>query len=306
VGGTAEITHVGKMLGIGRIFVAPNGANLISMSQLTSEGASFRGDNKELIVEDNKGKEIFRAKSTESHRGLYVMNGDEFRIACAKISKDAKAYFSDFVDGAGKHQSYVLTYNGLVKRTHFNAEVLSRAKAARDLHKQMGHPSDLALGNALDHGAYPELNLTSRDLMAANDYYGACNACLEGKMVGDPENPAGREPVREIGEYISVDLIPARGATLGGNMHMLISRDRLSSYAMCVPMKTKETENVLAALEAIKNFYKSYGHEVKKFVFDNEVVFRSVKKSVDYASCVYTPTDLHNKHVERLVRECCN
>jgi hypothetical protein len=55
------------------------------------------------------------------------------------------------VDGAGNRQSYVMTYNGLVKRTHFNAEIMSRAKSARDLHKQMGHPSDLALGNALDH-----------------------------------------------------------------------------------------------------------------------------------------------------------
>jgi hypothetical protein len=81
----------------------------------------------------------------------------------------------------------------------------------------MGHPSDLALGNALDHGVYPELNLTSRDLMAANDYYGTCNACLEGKMIADPETSVSREPVREIGEYISVDLIPAKAATLGGN-----------------------------------------------------------------------------------------
>jgi hypothetical protein len=39
VKGVAEITHVGKMLGIGRIFVAPNGANLISISQLTAGGA---------------------------------------------------------------------------------------------------------------------------------------------------------------------------------------------------------------------------------------------------------------------------
>ena len=38
VGGTTEITHTGKMLGIGRIFVAPNGANLISISQLTGGG----------------------------------------------------------------------------------------------------------------------------------------------------------------------------------------------------------------------------------------------------------------------------
>ncbi len=43
------------------------------------------------------------------------------------------------------------------------------------------------MGNALYNGAYPELNMTSRDLVAAADYYGACNACLEGKMVSDPE-----------------------------------------------------------------------------------------------------------------------
>ncbi len=88
-----------------------------------------------------------------------------------------------------------------------------------------------------------------------------------------------------------MDLLPAKAATLGGNMHLLISRDRLSSYAMCVPMKTKETESVLAALDIIKHFYKSHEHEVKKFVFDNEAVFRSVKRSVDYAQCMYTPTD---------------
>ncbi len=43
VGATATITHVGQMLGIGRVFVAPEGANLISMSQLANQGASFIG-----------------------------------------------------------------------------------------------------------------------------------------------------------------------------------------------------------------------------------------------------------------------
>jgi hypothetical protein len=56
VGGTAEITHTGKMLGIGRIFVAPSGANLINISQLANGGASFRGNDKELVVEDVQGR----------------------------------------------------------------------------------------------------------------------------------------------------------------------------------------------------------------------------------------------------------
>jgi hypothetical protein len=117
----------------------------------------------------------------------------------------------------------------------------------------MGHPSDDAQGNALDHG----FNLTSRDLLAASDYYVACNACLEGKMTADPQKRSEREPVREIGEHVPVDLIPAKRPSLGGNMHLMVSRGRLSSYFMYYPIKTKETENVLARLLCIKNFYES-------------------------------------------------
>jgi hypothetical protein len=81
-------------------------------------------------------------------------------------------------------QGYAMTWEGLVKRTHFNADTIGRAKAARELHRCMGHPSDTASGNALDNDAYPELNITSRDLAAAPDYY---DACLEGKMISDPD-----------------------------------------------------------------------------------------------------------------------
>ena len=151
VGGTAAITHIGKMLGIGRVFVAPEGANLISMSQLTNEGASFNGNKDELVVKDKEGLTMFVARPSVSHKGLYVMKGAEFREACSVINKRLEAYFSDFVDGAGVRQSYVMTMNGLVKRTHFNSDVISRAKEARDLHRRMGHPSDMSLGNALDN-----------------------------------------------------------------------------------------------------------------------------------------------------------
>ncbi len=159
MGGTAEITHIKRMLGIGRIFVAPSGANLISISQLTSNGGTFRGNDKELVVVDKNGKEMFRTEATNAHKGLYVMTGEAFRRECKAISLDMEAYFSDFEDAFGTRQHYVLTWNGLVKRTHFNADTLSRAKTARELHKQMGHSSDEALGNALDHGAYRDLNI---------------------------------------------------------------------------------------------------------------------------------------------------
>ncbi len=45
---------------------------------------TYRGsycDIDELVVEDKHGKEMVRAKTTKSHKGLYVMGGNEFRDA---------------------------------------------------------------------------------------------------------------------------------------------------------------------------------------------------------------------------------
>ncbi len=39
------------------------------------------------------GRVMFKAKTTKCNKGLYVMKGEEFRKACAKISEDAETYF---------------------------------------------------------------------------------------------------------------------------------------------------------------------------------------------------------------------
>ncbi len=52
MGGTATITYVGQMLGIDRVFVAPEGANLISVSQLAIKGRNFIRNKNEMIVRD--------------------------------------------------------------------------------------------------------------------------------------------------------------------------------------------------------------------------------------------------------------
>ncbi len=70
VGGTAAITHVGKMLGIGRVFVALEGANLIRVSQLAEAEASFSDDSSELVVRDKDGTEIFKSKPTKATKDL--------------------------------------------------------------------------------------------------------------------------------------------------------------------------------------------------------------------------------------------
>ncbi len=64
---TATITHIGKMLGIGRVFVTLDEANLISVLQLTNEGASLRivifrlcrrhGNKTELCYDNERARE---------------------------------------------------------------------------------------------------------------------------------------------------------------------------------------------------------------------------------------------------------
>ncbi len=73
---------------------------------------------------------------------------------------------------------------------------------------------------------------------------------------------------------------------------MIVSSDRLSSYVMCVSIKSKETSNLLGALSWINNFYRSHGHRVRRFVFDNEAVFKAVQREIDYAECAYTTSTL--------------
>ncbi len=111
------------MIGIERVFVATEGVNLISVSQLTEAGVTFSKDKKRLVVRDKDGVTMFEARPSQSYRGLYV-EGEDLRKACADVNARMVTYFSDFEDGVGTRQSYAMTWEGLVKRTHFNADTI--------------------------------------------------------------------------------------------------------------------------------------------------------------------------------------
>ncbi len=173
------------------------------MSQLTNDEATYSGNHRELFVKDKNGREMFRPKGTKTHGGLYVMKGEAFRKACRAISRKTEAFFSNFEDGTGSRQHYALTWNGLVKQTHFNADTLNRSKAARELHKQMKHPRHEDFEKRSKSWCISRTEYLSHRLLVANDYYGAFNTCLEGKMTANPEQE------REIGEY-ETDSVVAR------------------------------------------------------------------------------------------------
>jgi hypothetical protein len=45
---------------------------------------------------------MFEAKPSQGHRGLYIMEGEDFRKVCANVNARMVTYFSDFEDGVGR------------------------------------------------------------------------------------------------------------------------------------------------------------------------------------------------------------
>ena len=77
--------------------------------------------------------------------------------------------------------------------THINAEQRSRADAAKELHKDLHHPSDRSLCINLSTGKLPFSTLTCADVTLNRQLRGPCPHCAAGKF-RNPEHPPSTSP----------------------------------------------------------------------------------------------------------------
>ena len=191
----------------------------------------------------------------------------------------------------------------------FTTEERERAVRARRLHACQGHPSSHVLKLALDNALLDsEESLTGRDVDNADAIFGPCEACTEAKMTAPIEPQSQSSPANRVGEVLYADLhalTKDKRSSLGGHRQWLIGRDEKSGMPYAVGMTSKTQKCVCDALDSVIAYYNQYGHKVSKYVFDNEAVFISCgdhlrRKGVEP---VYTPSGMHNKRAERLVRE---
>ena len=270
-------THTGQHPVLGRVHVVPQAeATLISVPQLLKKGCRITGEGREMKIFSPSGKEIIRA--VKQFDGLYTIPLSSITAMSGLVHTDRQGH-------------------GL------NDQDISRAKQARALHKAQGHPGDDVMKNVLMYGLWPEMSLTGRDIDNANKLLGPCAACIEGKMVAPPEPSVPNVTATKVGEAIYVDLKQADSRTLGGNTQCLIARDKVSSYLLAIPIPHKTTGHVIEGLRSIIAFFLEHGHVVHRLVFDSERVFVSVDGLIPGIECSYTPAGMHNKTVERAIRE---
>lgn len=198
----------------------------------------------------------------------------------------------------------------MVSPRNYTAEERRRAMAVRILHKERGHPSDAVLATALDAHAYGNCPYTSADLRAANDIYGPCDACQQGKATWpeDHHPNQGPTPAIAIGELLHMDIsFFNEGATyLRGGKFTLISVEHLTAKIHVRHLPSKEATKVLyPAVMDIVGWYRKYGHVVKKIQCDPESCFAALGPLLarDGVELVLLPPGIHDKITERQVRD---
>jgi hypothetical protein len=162
-------------------------------------------------------------------------------------------------------------------------EQFLRARQVRDLHCVLGHPSDLALKNALRNGLIAGTRLTERDVDHARQSLGPCIACAAGKTVKEHFTHSEREPAASIGERVYGDVYFLAGKNAYENDRalvpvsacrtMLLVVDGYSGMLHIVRMNDKHASSIQKALNYVLAEYTKHGHRMHEFHCDNESVF---------------------------------
>ena len=140
-----------------------------------------------------------------------------------------------------------------------NTEI-ARAKEARRLHINHGHPSDSVLINALNERAYRGIDLVGRDVLNSNRLLGKCQACQEAKMQADHGTASMNIKSEYIGDTLYGDLIPLNTRCVGGYYHGILLVDAKTGFVTINGLRSKASATVKEVLYEVIAFYASHGH----------------------------------------------
>jgi len=277
-------SHKGTVLGdykIPAICVEDTVDNLFSLPDIANAGGSFYGDADGLIVFKSKQPVYKHADAilvfTRDTDGLW---------ACPPSSIS--------------HQKALNTRSD----RYFSAEERKRAKLFREMHETLGHPSDDALINGLHTGSFLNCSVTAQDAYNAQHIFGACDACLIGKMTAPTAPTSQSQPATSIGDVIHVDPVSYDEITIGGNKACLISVDERSDFVVGVNLKRESTDHVSQGLTEIISVYNAHGHKVNSVLSDHgsNLVASAVNLGLLGVRMNTTVPGQHSKRVERKIR----
>ena len=177
-----------------------------------------------------------------------------------------------------------------------------RFDAAISLHQALDHPSDSALCDALDNGAYSNCTVTSKDVRDARKFMGPCVSCLRGKMKAASSPTSESEACDVIGDTLHADIIFIRG-TGGKKLPYLLTVEHVTGFVLCGRLKSKRSADVIEMIRRVRAKYISFGWTVRNLRTDREIVFVSIEPAINEMGIriSFTAPDRHEKRTERTV-----
>ena len=283
-------SHVGMHRILGRVYFGDWATNVIGVPEILQRGMNLNCTKDEMvIVKTSNNSVIYRGKKNSS--GLYSCD-----ITIDDNIKDA-------FDRSITTLSSDMISPGINVNLPMNATEIERAKAVRELHSKIGHPSDQVFKDCLTSNAYVGIDLTPKDVDNAHKLFGKCHACISAKQ---------REPVHaesqsfqtdKVGAVLYADLIACECTCLQGYKQMLVVVDYYSGNKTVTGMIDKSTKSITDALNTLVAYYYSHNHIVERVVFDHEANFVALINKIPKIICSYTPSGSHNRRAERAIQE---
>ena len=186
----------------------------------------------------------------------------------------------------------------------FTSEQRRRAEQVRLLHNTHAHLSDKTLINALTFGTITGTSLTAKDVITAREILGPCTSCIAGKTTKPSYKPSENEPATKVGDVVHVDIYILFDATIGGYVYYVISVDEYSGYLNLIPLKSKSSEHLCMAFEALLAAYKRFNYVIKSIQCDHESSIIATNNYLGDKNVILkaTPPYQHAQRIERYVR----
>ena len=277
VGGKAHATHIGNFRNFGpAYFCKQSPFNLLSFDAIRETFTRKFDDIQEnFVISNDSDCYIF---NRDPHLRLFVL--------------DLSSYLNQ--------ETVLITYRNGDKV--YTKDEIAKAHEARKLHNNLDHMSPENLCILLDHGKILNCTVTSKNVRLAENIFGPCQACLQGKMTDAPAKPSEKS-IPDIGTTIHCDLFFLKNEQ-GKSSPYLIGVESATGYVVVLKLENKSTAKINVALHIFVNHFKTYGFHVNTIKTDNENNFTNCHTYLNSINVQLIPTgtNRHERKAERAIR----
>ena len=300
--GSVTVTEAAECI-FGPCLIAPIPLNIIAESAVIKQYS--------LTLDSTRSPHYIVGGDIQWRRGkhglIWLSHSDAMLLRYRKGLKNAQNVVHSTQSIA---QSVIVMAADTAEVRHYSAEERKRAREVKNIHDIMGHPHDAALGILFDSGCIQGCPYTSRDIRIMRKIYGPCVPCVKGKTVAPSPRPViNKWLASDPGERLCMDLYFLTVISRKGKyvvIPILVMVDDYTGYLHVVPLSSKTTETVRAAIFDVIAFYNHYDFAVKEIRCDREHVFTSLRPSLlrhpQTIELDAMGTDAHEKKAERAIR----